>query len=102
MSPATNAQALPVPTDPSGFMQPRSTTIVEAASSELSGHKKMLLTFSITLGTLIGVAMLYILVRLLARHRRIMMKEKRMEMQPFHDSATTSKGDWTDDVARQV
>ncbi|KAF7197707.1 hypothetical protein HII31_00796 [Pseudocercospora fuligena] len=59
----------------------------------MAAYEKMLRTFSITLATLIGVAMLVIIARLLVKHRRIMVKEEDVEMQSFDESSTRSKRD---------
>lgn len=83
-------------------MQARSTTIDAFESNDMATYDKMLRTFSITLATLIGVTMLVILARLLVKHRRIMIKEEKIEMQSFDESSTRSKMTQMDDIAHQV
>ncbi|KXS96482.1 hypothetical protein AC578_6308 [Pseudocercospora eumusae] len=87
MTQLSSTRAFVVDSHSSALMQPRSTTTAAFESNDMATYDKMLRTFSITLATLIGVAMLVILARLLVKHRRIMIKEKKVEMQLFDESS---------------
>lgn len=98
----SSTQAFVGKTQSSALMQARSTTIDAFESNDMATYDKMLRTFSITLATLVGVAMLVILARLLVKHRRIMVKEEEAEMQSFDESSTRSKMTQTDEITYQV